>query len=254
MCKLVFQLNSECSKVWCQVYAGELCWDVGQGRGEIWGLKASQKWCLWRVAFTLSFLHAQPFLHLFLGIREMTGTQLQKCLFSFTSCYPEVPYFTYCYIVWFHSDYFWYRNGLWNPWMHLKKEAQFKADRSVPGCGVVLERVSSKWFPKDKQQDFSYFKMPINIQSHELGAQLRTPYFYPALLPGTTYCFFLVNLCLNNDNSSHRNSSSWTNLVKCTWIGNGGKKRRKNYEVFMSLWLDIHWEIINITNYQAIWI
>lgn len=38
---------------------------------------------------------------------------------------------------------------------------------------------------------------------------------------------FLVNLCLKDENSNPQNSSSWSDLVKCTWIENGGKNRKE---------------------------
>lgn len=45
--------------------------------------------------------------------------------------------------------------------MNLKKKVEFRADRSVPGCVVVLE----SQFPNGKQEDFSYFILAISLTS-----------------------------------------------------------------------------------------
>lgn len=132
------------------------CLPQERERGGCWGLKASQKGCLWRAALPLSLLLAKPFLHLILGMREMIGSQLQKII-SLSPRYPEVPYFTCFRSVWFDGSQHRYRNRLQAPWKALTKEGPVKADRPVPGCVVVSERASSKGFPEGNQQDFSHF-------------------------------------------------------------------------------------------------
>lgn len=150
MCKLVSQLNSECSEVWRQVYAQEPCWDACRRAGERWELRSER---LTEVIFVESSSPSlSPLCKAFSvpgsGDKRDDRSTIQKYCFSFTPCYPKVTCF---YTVWFNGNYSWYRNRLEALWMNLKKEVQIEADKSVPGCVVVSERVGSKWFPKGKE-------------------------------------------------------------------------------------------------------